>query len=624
MKQSKSLVSLVLLANVSLVMSQGCLPEDVRCDNCCVVEGDGYPFLAHRSQGVDSARELVGWQKFINRHDKDSVTGTFYTVVEYTKSFSHEKINKFLFGKDLVDCNTLLIQGSKVEKRNGKAWLADYFGLPQTFSSKVEFRPRIENAIVDLSIYTSLDEMAEGLYFRINAPIVWTQWRLNMCERLIDSADDGFDGGYMEFFEIDRDNLPCDFVNAVNGDTKWGDMTNSMKFGIMANCKMTETKLADIHVAFGWNFALDEDYHFGFNIRGSIPTGNVPDARYFFEPIVGNGGHWEAGVGLTGSTIFWRSQEKEDCYAGIWMDANLTHMFKANQWRSFDFCGKPNSRYMLLAKMGSNTDQDTLISGGDQDVALPAEYKYQRQLVPAINYTTFNVEVKVSLQADIALKLGYVRDNWSFDLGYNFWARTGEKFMFTSDCSCICSSEQVLSVKGDAYVYGYNDNQSYALSASQSEADIHSGKNFPSEEGLIHAQNPGIDNPLDAIAGPVPPGIVLQDFDTSGPVNTSIDPVVVSFNDINRRKSPSALTHKIFAHISVSRKENKEKKYVPFVGIGGFAEFSNDETKDRDCCDINIAGYGCNSCDPCETTHRWSRGGVSQWGVWVKGGIYFE
>jgi len=636
----KGLLSLILLVSFARVAANCGSCGDCCNDNSCISPCDGYPYLAYRSQGVDAARELVGWQQFINKYDMDSTYGAFYAGVEYTRTFREKQIAQFLFGSDLTGncCNTLLIQGGDVENRNCKAWLADYFGLPEDFSSEVTFCPRIENVVVDLSFYVGLDEVAEGLYFRIFAPITWSRWNLNMCENVLcEGGTQDFLPGYMNAEGVERSALPCNFTDAIDGCKTWGDMQTGMKHGRMRSCKDTKTRLADIHVALGWNFVRDEDYMFGLNIQATAPTGNKPCGAYLFEPIVGNGGHWELGAGLNSSWIWWRSEETEDHYFGMWFDANITHLFKTCQCRSFDFCGKPNSRYMLLEQMGSNPAGDNQILGENGEGHDAANYRYQQCLVPAINFTTFNIDVKIDVQADLVFKLGWVKENWSFDLGYNLWARTGEKFCLDDDCCCCgCPSDACYAIKGDAYIYGYDQalpgGTAYPLSATQKCATIYGGRHIAVAN---HPQNPNIDNPLPAEVGPNFTDLV--DFEGNR-VNTSIQPELVTRNDINIGKSPSAITHKIFAHLSYAWKD-KDENWVPFLGIGGFAEFST--CKDLccdDCCDTSCntgcntsCNTGCNtSCNTnccntcCDSSCSSKKGGVSQWGIWIKGGVSFD
>ena len=645
----------------------GCSPT--ACANCCdntyVGPCDGYPFLATRSQSVNAARELVGWQQYINKYDVDSTYGAFSIAVEYTNTFRADQIAKFFFGKDLTFSNyegsdksrTLLIQGSNVQNRDSRAWLADYFGLPLDFESRVRFNPYIENVIADMNFYISLDKWMEGAYFRVHAPLVWTKWRLDMCECIENKGVQDMPAGYMSEAAITRSSLAGSFTEAMNGSYIFGDMKEPIKFGIMSNCRLTKTRLSDIQFALGWNWWTDEDGHLGANIRLSAPAGNRPCATFLFEPIVGNGKHWEIGVGLTSSWIFHRSKDHKDRYLGVWFDANLTHILKASQCRSFDFWCKPNGRYMLLEEMIVNSDDADQIKGGlTVDDLTVASYRYATNLIPAINWSTFNVKVSVALQLDAAIKLSYVRDNWDFDAGYNLWYRSGEKFHLKdtcNDCACCPSTEGLFAIKGDAYIYGYtNADVPKALSATQVGADIHTGLNYPSETINPSANLLYIDNPLPAWVGP---GNDELDDNDDNRVDTSIQPKLVSKCDLNLGKSPSALTHKLFGHVGYSWKELREN-WTPFLGFGGEIEFAcikdccNDDTcccapctvgcntciSYCDPCAVNCCPCSCDSCGttclnggtslvgPCCQPTVTKKGGISQWGFWVKGGVAFD
>jgi len=620
------------------------------CNDCCLGPCDGYPFLAYRSQSRNAARELVGWQQFINRCDTECTYGAFYLALEYTRSFRPEHLARHFFGCDLDNCNTLLVQGSQVEARNEKAWLADYFGLSPKFDSRVSFCPRIQNVIIDMHFHLGLDEWAQGLFFNIAAPIAWTKWELNMCECIKDDGTGdggtGFMAGYMSDDTIARNKLANSFTESMSGTVVFGDMKEAIKFGRMTNCELTKVRIADIRASFGYNFTLKEKSHAGVFLHIAAPTGNRPKSCYLFEPMVGNGKHWELGIGFTGSYVFWESKEYDERYMGVWVDATLSHLFKDCQCRSFDLCCKPNSRYMLLAQMGPNTDPK--LFAGEEEPGTEVKYRYQKNLIPAINWSTFNVDVKIDIQADIAIKLGYVRENWSFDLGYNLWARTGEKFCIDccdcyDDCcydceaSCVCPSDKYYAIKGDAFIYGYDHTAApvaSALSATQCKANIHSGKNYPPQttDTLVPAQNPRIDNPSNAIG--------LSDFENTGPaINTSHPAILVKKSMLNLGKGPNAITHKIFAHFGYAWTD-REDDWIPFVGAGFEVEFAQkgdccyDNCCDgccscnnccNTCCDIPCV-TGCNtSCDTCYNTCNSSkRAGVYQYGLWFKGGLSFD
>lgn len=628
------------------------------CDqaNCCTLgQCDGYPFLLARSVGRNYARELVGWQQFINRYDMDSTYGAFSVTAEYGQSFRPNHIANFLFGSDLVDCKNLYIQGSQVTDRKSNAWLADYFGLPSDFESRVSFCPKIQNFIIDPNFYIGLDELASGLFFRFQFPLAWTKWQLCPCEQVLNKGDNNIGAGYMSTTTIYRDDLANSFLQAMDGKYVFGDMQSPIKAGkFINNCNTTKTTIAQINLQLGWNFVNAENYHFGLGFYAAVPTGTTPSATYLFEPIVGNGKHWELGAALTGSWIFHRSESNPDRYVGIWYDALAAHLFNSCQCRSFDLCGKPNSRYILLEQMGTNNDT---IKGEINDNETTASYQYNRNLVPAINWSTFSVDVRIDVMADAVIKLGCVMDNWTFDLGYNFWARSGEKFC---NNRCVNDNTKIYAIKGDSWIYGAIDNGTgniYPMSTSEFPANIHSGTNYPSQNGDNPATNPRVDHATFAFQDTNE----LYTVGAANQIKTSINPIIISKTNLNLGKSPSSITNKGFMHIGYAWKE-KEGDYVPFLGFGCEVELATDnydkccccsnsccknnsklnslqenfdnsndlnsleksnttnsECKNKGCCNSSSSTC-CNcSCDACSV-----RGGVSNWGAWVKGGIAFD
>ncbi|MCL4229821.1 hypothetical protein KJZ61_04015, partial [Candidatus Dependentiae bacterium] len=456
-----------------------------------------------------------------------------------------------------------------------------------------------------------LDEWMCGLYFRIHAPVVYTRWDLRATEAVSDAGTDAYLTGYMsnDAAGIANATLRKDFLTAVDGTYTFGDMKEALKYGKMSKDRDTKTRLSDIEAALGWNFWQCEDYHFGLQIRGSAPTGNRPNAEFLFEPIVGNGNHWTLGGGVSAHAVLWRGCD-EDHFFGVWLDANITHLFRTKQTRSFDLKNKPNSRYALLAEMSSTVGNNLFANTTNTDVVADADslaggvapsHQYAGKLLPVINVTTFDVNVSIDVQVDAALKFSYYNCGFEADLGYNLWARSGEKFKLR-DSSTFTEKKYVL--KGDAFVYGFSaaaGNAPIALSASQNTSDIHGGKNFPS--GFVPAdsvRNPGIDNayPAQIVAGAAAastityaPGVAVN-----SQTRTSKDPIFVKADDIDMSKTPSAMSHKLFGHISYNWDDCED--WIPFLGVGGEIEWAGKY-------DSNYAA-------------------VSQWGVWIKGGISFN
>ncbi|KKP29254.1 MAG: hypothetical protein UR12_C0011G0001 [candidate division TM6 bacterium GW2011_GWF2_30_66] len=599
--------------------------QPVCCNSIC----NGYPFLLPRNQGRNSAREIVCTQEAQNKYGLNILNGFASLAAEYQSSFNNKQIPRYFFGQDYVNCENLYIQGSQVQNRNEKAWLADYFGLPLDYSSTISFCPKIQNVILDLNFYFGLDNLTEGLYAKVVMPIAWTKTELNPCEKIcnpgiIDSA-----AGYLSTNTISRENLTKNFLQFISGNSTFGDMKEPLKYGLITNDKLTKIGLAELRASLGYNFVLNKDGHLGFAFLLSAPTGNKPCAKYLFEPIIGNGKHWEMGCELSGSWIFHRCKQDPDKYIGFWIDATLTHLANNCQCRSFDISCKTNSRYMLLEQMGQNLDNLKIdVTGGTDPQA--STYQYQKNLVPAINWSTFKLNVEMDLQADIAIKLGIVRNNFSFDLGYDFWARTGERFAI----NCCCSKPPCynMAIKGDSFIYGYYGTEkenAVALGATQSESSIHSGKNYPAvafEENPL--SNPQIDNPnpenyLTYATDSISTLAHQLTSKNNTNINTSTQPILIANGEINMDDSPSALTHKLFANFNYYYK-NDDKKWLPFVGIGGEIEFATYLCKIPDCGCSNSCNNNCYLCDFCCDASCNKRMGICQWGLWLKGGLSFN
>ena len=602
--------SSLILFGMSSLASTTCTTN--RCDNCCDtccnvccdnVCGGGYPCFIPRPQSWNAARELVGWQQFINKFDMEDMYGAFYITPEYTRSFNSCELAGYLFGADYhQNGNKLTISGiakgwSTPVARGEHEWFADYFGLPANFVSEVTFCPKISNFIVDFSFYAGGKGMAENCFFKLHAPLVHTRWKLGMKEVIVTKGSLTGPSQYMSKEGIEVKDLAETFADSmVNGKFTFGDMTEELKYTKINDdcCKRTKTAFADIELALGWNFIQEEDAHLGLMIRASFPTGGKRCCDYLFAPVVGNGGHYELGGGLTSSAKLWTSDDEEKSF-WFYLDANIMHLFKRKLWRTFELIDKPNSRYMLVMEMKKPVED--LYAGPDGGPYTAPGYQYQGTLHPLANITTCCTDVSIKVMGEVAAKLTWNHRNWSFDLGYNAWGRTGEKV-----CTAFCIEENKYALKGDAYIYGQEDGGTtiVGLSGTQSKADIHGGTSIPENQPLNQINwgtNFGVDNPqlawLDS-------GGATALVKGASQMNTSLEPKFLSSQDLETCPTPAALSHKVFAHVSYAWKEDvqDDNGWIPYLGFGGEAEFS------------------------AKTDGNYSA--LSQWGVWVKGGYAFS
>lgn len=542
-------------------------------------------FYSTRSQSVDAARELTGWQRLINRDATDCFYGALYVAPVYTRSYNACQISEFLFNGE-----SLVFSGSRYPFRGENDILADYFGLPMDFYGTACLDPVITNFIMDFDFYFGLDSICNGLYFRVFAPVTHAKWDLNTREFMpTGTGVVAYPAGYMGPQQIVRDNLEDTIIDALTGNITFGDKKDPMIYGRIFG-RQTVNRVADLRVALGWNYT-GAHHHEGINLRVAFPTGNQPTAEFLFDAIAGNGGHWELGVGLTAHYDLWQSAGGVHT-VGLYCDANITHLFAVGQKRSFDFIANgPGSRYVLLEDFRSGSNDLFLGAPG----VVPAPNQYHQTLVPAINETTLCTKISFDVQADVVLKLAYYYKGFSFDIGYNFWARSKERLH-----SRQCFESDRFAIKGDAQVYGFNaTNSPVALNATQSRATLHGGQGA----GNSNFANANADSPINASDSTV----LLANLNTADSlalnipqqtVQTSNPAVLLQDSDLNICGAllPKAITNKMFVYLGNTWNHDGACRWLPFLGLGADVEWKNG---------------GKSNC------------AYSQWGIWLKGGVGF-
>lgn len=272
------------------------------------------PYISIRSQAADSARDIVGMTDKINLYDMENLYITGAATFEGTRSFDSDALAHCLFGALTPSINSsdelsINVSGSQVPNRGAGDWLADYFGLPTTFQSSLFFKPRVSNLILDFNVYAGLDEWVTGLYFWAHAPVVATRWNLNFHEEVTTTLPlSGYSAGYFAPSAVPVGNLLTqaeEFFSDAKVPTLPDNVTfEPLAFARFERRRQTKSTLAEIQLALGYNFLMCEDYYLGLNFRVYAPTGNRPKGLFVFEPIAGNGKHWEVGLGVMEITPF--------------------------------------------------------------------------------------------------------------------------------------------------------------------------------------------------------------------------------------------------------------------------------------------------------------------------------
>ncbi len=632
----------LLCTRVQLYAEESCTTCDIACApqpsgtentkkklhkiDCCTPRFEGLTTFIPRSQGDNTTRELVGWQRQLFICYENNYA-TIASTVEYTRSFDTECIAKHLFS---TPCLTFL--GSFYADRNRSDIIADYFGLPIDFRGTLAIKPLIENAIIDINLYFGLQDSGPGLFLWINAPIVHTRWTLGLDDCVV--CDPKFRGCtefpecYM-FSAVDTPNQDSEcptprpptrrrptcprnstlnvprflrnadcttqsIREALSGDFTFGDMTERWEFGRFSFCPKSKTGLADLDVMLGWNIIQNDYFHFGLFSVTVIPTGNRPKARYIFEPMIGDGKHWKLGGGA--SAHFSLFPNTDECWfnTGIYAYGRAVKAFETDQIRSLDFIRGEREPTHLLSRYTLLKEFNTAM-------------EYNGTMINAINFATRNCEVSVGLIADVSVKAFVAANGWEFDLGYNFYFREREKVCIKTECPCPI----------DSRIFGFKGLE--GVCCVPFAIEVNSGIDQACPPDLLFIplnttqEDPTMFNPVLPNAAPgrstegraitclswnSKPILSCTDFDKLTPENGFIgvdmaaEPQIVTCANLDPRSAAQGemRTHKVFGHLSYTF----DSCYTPFVGIGAEGEF--------DACNKNA---------------------LQQWGIWIKAGASF-
>jgi hypothetical protein len=642
------------------------------------------PYIQWRSQGRDTSRKLEGTFPYhIWQDDMETMYGTFNATFQYDRSFRQHQLAEALFGNSLVsgpnnnttgtsscnsdcdDSSVIVISGTAATPVNvGKDLMAENFLLPRDFQSTISFKPRVQNFLVDFDWYMGLDRWVKGLYFRLYGPVVSNKQTLHAVETNIKpgSAAGSYAAGFLStevvpntalfqnalsYFAGNQLGTPIDNVTydpllfakiRPSGDCNNNNNLNS-SCGDNDNGHKRKTGFAELRGEFGWNY-IKEDYHVGLNIQAAAPTGKRPNARFLFENEIGNGKHWELGAGFGAHYTMWRSEDADKSFSFIF-EVDVTHLFKAKQTRTFDLKGKNLSRYMLAEKLlpaqtppelfGSGTFPSTTGAQTAATAQILTTANTKAEYSPVANFSTRDVKVSIGAQGDLVAMFNYTVRGFSWDFGYNFWGMSREKINLScsDDCDNTPFPANTWALKGDAQVFGFQvpftvaPQQVVGLSATENNATIHAGTNAAAAVATITAnQNPGIDNPQTAFATlPAPIGNIPLSAILTGTapllIATSIQPVYIAETDLDLEGAQNrGYSNKVFTHFNYTW-TNRER-WIPYLGAGVSAEFGSHKGED---CTNNNTPTTTNSCDD-DNNHR--NVALSQWAVWVKGGVSFH
>lgn len=237
------------------------------------------------------------------------------------------------------------------------------------------------------------------------------------------------------------------FEQALSGEYNFNQLLNRLYNNLNFNkdCATEAWGIADIILWFGYDFCRTTNKHIGFYIHGVIPTGtNITQEWYrnTLSPVIGNGHHYQLGIGLSGRYLFCtRNTFTLTCN----IDGYVDHVFAANQFRVFDKINNPMSRYAIIKSLQ--------YTGGSNDNIFNDDYEYQNINILG-NINNANLMVSNNFKGEFIIDLVMKNNCVETGFGYAFSGLSGDVI----NCNMLpVQNTQSLSNINETY-YGYKGN----------------------------------------------------------------------------------------------------------------------------------------------------------------------
>ena len=271
------------------------------------------------------------------------------------------------------------------------ATVAAIAAAPIKNSATITFAPQTTSYGLELGYVQCLSKIVDGLHLSISLPIEKVENNMNLAVTGGANANDA--SALTQFFAGSLAAAQTNgYLNAGANMSGQGQLTKGLIKGVQS-----ATGIADIDVAVGYDFLREENWTAGLNIAMSIPTGNTPTGQYLFEPIYGNGGHFELGLGGRVAGKLWH---EGDQHIGLSVQADYRYGFKANETRTLS---------ITKAGIADNLNQYYLVNTVGTAIAAEA---------PFANSFTLPVSVTPNSAVRGNLGLNYGNGGFVFGLAY--------------------------------------------------------------------------------------------------------------------------------------------------------------------------------------------------------------
>lgn len=423
-KQLFFYITLAAIASLLITKADNCNNRNDSCDT----EITSRSYMSVRPQFQSVSPELISAFREERLHAREDGRGGAFQIVPFGgSSLLSDKMQRYFtpFGKIMLivdESNPNSNEPQNVE-RDLMATNFNVFTKNQNFRSVISFEPKQTTFGLGLHYKQSFwrcDKKMRGFFFSASTPITHLNNEFKLIEKVIN------DGGGVD---KNRDaNAVSNMAQAFNqSDWNFGRIMSNTE---SCNSWLKKTGLADIELKLGMEWLEREPCHLESYIGILIPTGNKPQAKYLFEPIVGNGQHVGFMMGTYFGARIWHDEEKgREIRAEYATHSN--YLFKSRQVRSFDLRHKEFSRYMPVymnqeqAAEAEALYNKALATAGPEQAALLNQA--QNLATPGINVFTQQVDVTPGFQYNITSSLIFTScRGFQAEGGYNFFAHRAE------------------------------------------------------------------------------------------------------------------------------------------------------------------------------------------------------
>lgn len=289
--------------------------------------------------------------------------------------------------------------------------------LDNAFRSRISFCPKQKVVGVGLAFKKALCRYEDGypkIWFEMAFPILSVRNDMHLTETVLSTG-----GGPVPTLGLDNAPRVGNMIQAFRQEN-WN-------FGRI-NGPQRKRGIGDVQLIVGWNYINNEHCHYNAYAGLIAPTGNRPQGRYMFEPIVGNNHH--VGV-MWGNNLGFEAWCCGDHTVNVEFDWCGRYLFRNRQVRSFDLFRSEWSRFLAVYASEADAQAAFLTANPNSGTS-------------GINVFTRCMLVSPRFSANFNTAFIYNHCNWQIEGGWNFYARQAEKVELDS----FPTGVQIQSVTG--------------------------------------------------------------------------------------------------------------------------------------------------------------------------------